>query len=372
MIRATWATDAARSSTTASYYPIDGARPGPGAGARRRDLARCLQAAGCSRSPAPRRTAGCRAPPTSSSASCRRCNAAIDRAAEAAGRRPADVRRLLNVNGSFGSGTGFLRRRAARLGAAAQRADADQRDEHVHPVGGLRRRRPALRRGGRARGARARRRPARGAAEPARAGAATRGAAASAAAPLAVTPTPDDGQRLSDEQPWDESTRPTGPAPDPSREYTPGQQAAGRHLIDVHDALRRELTQLRDLIEQVARGSADAGRGALVHHPHDDPPEPLDARHVLRDLLPGRHAAPHARGPRRLPPPPAQRPSARARDRAPRGRSTDDRRPPRARRPGARRPRRRRRTTASSGVQSTRSSCSPTRCSRTSPTRSAS
>ena len=79
-----------------------------------------------------------------------------------------------------------------------------------------------------------------------------------ASAPFAVTPTPDDGQRLSDEQPWDETTRPTGPAPDPSRRYTPDQLAAGRHLIDVHDALRRELTQLRDLIEQVARGEAEA------------------------------------------------------------------------------------------------------------------
>ena len=35
-------------------------------------------------------------------------NHAIDRAAEEAGRLPADVRRLFNVNGSFGSGTGFL------------------------------------------------------------------------------------------------------------------------------------------------------------------------------------------------------------------------------------------------------------------------
>ena len=35
-------------------------------------------------------------------------NAAIDRAAEAAGRRPAEVRRLFNINGAFGSGTGFL------------------------------------------------------------------------------------------------------------------------------------------------------------------------------------------------------------------------------------------------------------------------
>ena len=86
-------------------------------------------------------------------------NDAIDRAAEEAGRRPADVRRLFNVNGSFGSGAGFLRGRAARLGGAARRADADHRDERVHPGGRLRRRHPALRRGGRARGPRARRPP---------------------------------------------------------------------------------------------------------------------------------------------------------------------------------------------------------------------
>jgi iron-sulfur cluster repair protein YtfE (RIC family) len=74
---------------------------------------------------------------------------------------------------------------------------------------------------------------------------------------LAATPTPDDGRRLSDVEPWDESTRPTGPAADPARRYTPDQQAAGRHLIDVHDALRAELIQLRDVIEQVERGETD-------------------------------------------------------------------------------------------------------------------
>jgi alkanesulfonate monooxygenase SsuD/methylene tetrahydromethanopterin reductase-like flavin-dependent oxidoreductase (luciferase family) len=37
----------------------------------------------------------------------------------------------------------------------------------------------------------------------------------------------------------------------------PAAHDAGRHLIDVHDALRAELAQLRDLVEQVAAGSAD-------------------------------------------------------------------------------------------------------------------
>ncbi|MCG5212819.1 LLM class flavin-dependent oxidoreductase [Streptosporangium soli] len=76
--------------------------------------------------------------------------------------------------------------------------------------------------------------------------------------PLAA-PTPDDGVRLSEAPAWDESTRPTGPEPDPARAYTPHEQAAGRHLIDVHDHLRTELAQLRDLVEQVAAGSMDPG-----------------------------------------------------------------------------------------------------------------
>lgn len=184
-------------------------------------------------------------------------NDAIDRAAEAAGRPPAAVRRLFNLNGSFGSATGFLegssRDWAEQLseltlstGMSAYILSASSGDDirrFAEEVA------PAVRElvtAGRA---------APAPAPPA--GPASR-ASASAAAPLAVTPTPDDGQRLSDERPWDETTRPTGPEPDPSRLYTPDQQAAGRHLIDVHDALRRELTQLRDLIDQVARGEAEA------------------------------------------------------------------------------------------------------------------
>ena len=75
--------------------------------------------------------------------------------------------------------------------------------------------------------------------------------------PLEVTPTPDDGRRESRYVAWDESTRPTGPAPDPGRRYTADQQAAGQHLIDVHDGLRAELARLRDLVGQVAEGYRD-------------------------------------------------------------------------------------------------------------------
>ncbi|UJA20851.1 LLM class flavin-dependent oxidoreductase [Thermoleophilia bacterium SCSIO 60948] len=73
-----------------------------------------------------------------------------------------------------------------------------------------------------------------------------------------VTPTPDDGTRLSSERPWDDAERPTGPPRDPERTYGPHEEATAQHLIDVHDALRRELLQLRDLIDQVSRGTTDA------------------------------------------------------------------------------------------------------------------
>ena len=97
------------------------------------------------------------------------------------------------------------------------------------------------------------------------------------AAPLAARPTPVP-ERVSSESAWDEATRPTGPEPDPARTYGAREQAAGRHLIDVHDALRAELDQLRDLVEQVAAGNDQPGRRALLHQPDDDPPEQLDAR----------------------------------------------------------------------------------------------
>ncbi|MEV0618981.1 hemerythrin domain-containing protein [Nonomuraea sp. NPDC050404] len=76
---------------------------------------------------------------------------------------------------------------------------------------------------------------------------------------LGITPTPDDGVRLSGTRVWDESARPTAPRPDPGRRYTPRERANGRHLVDVHDHLRAELTRLRDLAGQVAAGTLDAG-----------------------------------------------------------------------------------------------------------------
>jgi hypothetical protein len=69
-----------------------------------------------------------------------------------------------------------------------------------------------------------------------------------------------DGVRLSEVQPWDETTRPVGPAPADGRVYTAYERAAGRHLVDVHDHLRAELAQIFDLVAQVEAGLTDVGQ----------------------------------------------------------------------------------------------------------------
>ncbi len=82
---------------------------------------------------------------------------------------------------------------------------------------------------------------------------------------LGVTPTPDDGARLTREAAWDESTRPHRPASDPDVEYTRRGRLVGRHLVDVHDMLRRELDELRGVLAEVRDGARGAGeaRAAL-------------------------------------------------------------------------------------------------------------
>lgn len=82
---------------------------------------------------------------------------------------------------------------------------------------------------------------------------------------LGVEPTPDDGERLRPEMPWDESTRPRRPESGPEVTYSERGREVGKHLIDVHDHLRHELRELRSLIEQVREGARSAGeaRGEL-------------------------------------------------------------------------------------------------------------
>jgi hypothetical protein len=81
---------------------------------------------------------------------------------------------------------------------------------------------------------------------------------------LGVTPTPDDGERLGD-VPWDESTRPHRRPSEDEVAYTEQGREVGQHLVDVHDMLRRELGELRDVVGQVRDGRLGAGdaRAAL-------------------------------------------------------------------------------------------------------------
>ncbi|MFI6737011.1 LLM class flavin-dependent oxidoreductase [Nonomuraea sp. NPDC050451] len=177
-------------------------------------------------------------------------NAIIDEAAAEAGRSPRDIRRLLNLGEELP---------AAQLAEIALTYGVSVFILAVNDPARLQRfaqeTAPAVREL-----VAAERAPA--APPPSTAQSAAPSAASPTAKPgaaLAATPTPDDGVRLTDVRVWDETTRPTGPAPDPTRRYTPAEQANGRHLIDVHDHLRAELAQLRDLVDQVASGAIDAG-----------------------------------------------------------------------------------------------------------------
>ncbi len=78
--------------------------------------------------------------------------------------------------------------------------------------------------------------------------------------PSLPTPTSDDGTRLSATLPWDESARPSyagrGEA-DQSAGYL--HPTIPQHLVDIHDHLRGELAQVRDVVDQVRRGQLGVG-----------------------------------------------------------------------------------------------------------------
>jgi hypothetical protein len=82
---------------------------------------------------------------------------------------------------------------------------------------------------------------------------------------LGVTPTPDEAIRLSDRAPWDDSTRPRRDRSGPEVNYTDHGRRVSKRLIEVHDMLRGELSELRDILRQVRDGEMRAGnaRAAL-------------------------------------------------------------------------------------------------------------
>jgi hypothetical protein len=85
---------------------------------------------------------------------------------------------------------------------------------------------------------------------------------------LGVTPTPDDGRRLSTTRLWDEEARPSGPPTAADAVYTPAGRAGSQQLIDVHDHLRAELARVRALVKQVLAGARR--RRHAVGDQHDD------------------------------------------------------------------------------------------------------
>ena len=203
-----------------------------------------------------------------------RMNAVIDQAAAEAGRDPDAIRRLLNISGRFSDrSTGLLNgppdQWAEELAGIALDygtsafilGSDDPRSLHVfaHEVA------PAVRElvEAEARTLHPSEAEPPGAEQPDRTAAVVLGASVDDA--LGVRPTPDDGARLSRTRVWDESLRPTGPARDPGRDYSTSGQAAAQHLVDVHDHLRRELAQVRDLVRQVRDGITQIGdaRSAL-------------------------------------------------------------------------------------------------------------
>jgi alkanesulfonate monooxygenase SsuD/methylene tetrahydromethanopterin reductase-like flavin-dependent oxidoreductase (luciferase family)/hemerythrin-like domain-containing protein len=248
VIRAMWSADGPVHHS-GTHYTVDGARPGP---PPVHDIEIWLGAY----RPRMLRLTGAKADgwlPSQAYVELERLadmSAAIDEAAADAGRRPEQIRRLLNVNGSFGSESGFLqgppRQWAEQL---AQLTLSTGMSAYVLAVSSAEELRlfaeevaPATRElVADARGKPGQESPAGP-------------VVIESPAPLAAQPTPVP-EPLGSERAWDESTRPTGPRRDPQRTYTAREQAAGQHLIDVHDSLRAELAQLRELVEQVAAGT---------------------------------------------------------------------------------------------------------------------
>ncbi|SDB90830.1 Flavin-dependent oxidoreductase, luciferase family (includes alkanesulfonate monooxygenase SsuD and methylene tetrahydromethanopterin reductase) [Sanguibacter gelidistatuariae] len=218
-----------------------------------------------------------------------RGNTAIDAAATAAGRPPGAVRRLLNITGTFAARSGGLlqgpvsqwvaeltelaltegmsgfilgtddpaviQQYGKEVAPAVREAVAAERQARVEreAARAVQPQDPAS-----AQATGSSNRATSGAdVTPAAAGSAP--AAEPSASRLGLSPTPDDGRRLSSQRPFDEATRPHYTPPTPDAAYTDQGRAVGQHLIDVHDALRAELDTLLDVVGQVVAGVRSVG-----------------------------------------------------------------------------------------------------------------
>ncbi|HET6504544.1 MAG TPA: LLM class flavin-dependent oxidoreductase [Amycolatopsis sp.] len=187
-------------------------------------------------------------------------NAHIDEGAESAGRDPSAVRRLLNITGEFtATGRGLLTGPpkqwveelttiALENGVSGFFLMTDD-PEHLQRFGeevapAVRELVTTERTGAAARN------PRPGTGEDTEAIGAGKGTVHKEAP----------AKRFSSREVWDPADRPVAPAAPAGHEATARGRAVGRHLVDVHDGLRQELHQLRDLLEQVRQGALSAGQ----------------------------------------------------------------------------------------------------------------
>ncbi|MER7245695.1 LLM class flavin-dependent oxidoreductase [Kribbella sp. NPDC000426] len=196
-------------------------------------------------------------------------NKQIDEAALEAGREPSAVRRLYNISGRFDGNGGFLQGpeelwidQLTELTLAEGMSTYILASDNPDDI----RRFAEVAAGVREAVDTARHQPTNSTAtsHSTETAAESAGAAAVPGSPVqvsgfSVVATPPPSVKRSAVQLLDESARPTGPALDPARSYTPYQLQSGQHLIDVHDHLRAELEQVRDLVEQVAAGTLGVG-----------------------------------------------------------------------------------------------------------------
>ncbi|UAL29596.1 LLM class flavin-dependent oxidoreductase [Nocardioides rotundus] len=188
--------------------------------------------------------------------------AVVDEAALAAGRSPQSIKRIYNIFGRFGTGAGFLQgtpdnwaEQLAELtldvGMSTYILGSDDPDtvrRFAAEVAPRTRELVEVERGRRARGE-----------VP---DTPTPAPEAARESVTLVSPTPDDGVRLAAEMPWDESTRPTHDAPAAADDVPLPEHA--QHLVDIHNGLRGELAQVRDVLDQVRRGHLPVGAARSV------------------------------------------------------------------------------------------------------------